>query len=281
MSPLVVDFHVHPPAPKEYQPWVLEWMESNLGSEVPAYLAQFDTADKFEALLDESGVDYAVLLADHSPMTTGTLSNDDLLRYCAGRARLLPFGCVNPMLVHDASAEAERCIVELGCRGLKLYPTYQQFYANDRRVYPIYAVAEHHRVPVMLHTGSSVFRGSRLKYGEPLLLDDVAVDFPRLTIVMAHSGRGLWYDQAFFLARLHENLYMEVSGLPPRNLPRYFPELERNADKIIFGSDWPGMPDIAGNIRAIRELPLRPDTIEKLLGGTAARILGLGGKPAP
>jgi predicted TIM-barrel fold metal-dependent hydrolase len=69
---------------------------------------------------------------------------------------------------------------------------------------------------------------------------------------------------------------MEVSGLPPQNLLTYFPDLERNADKVIFGSDWPGMRLIKRNVEVIRELPLRADSKEKILGGTAARILGLG-----
>jgi hypothetical protein len=127
----------------------------------------------------------------------------------------------------------------------------------------------------MIHTGSSIFRGSRLKYGDPLYIDDVAVDFPNLVIVMAHSGRGFWYERAFFLAKLHENVYMEISGLPPQKLLTYFPDLEKLADKVIFGSDWPGMPDIRRNIEVIRGLPLTESTKEKILGENAARILGL------
>jgi predicted TIM-barrel fold metal-dependent hydrolase len=142
-------------------------------------------------------------------------------------------------------------------------------------LYPLYAVAQELKIPVMVHTGSSVFKGARLKYGDPLALDDVAVDFPELTIVMAHSGRGFWYDRAFFLARLHEHVYMEVAGLPPQRLLEYFPELERNADKIIFGSDWPGMPYIGRNIELIRSLPLKASTKNKILGENAARILKL------
>jgi predicted TIM-barrel fold metal-dependent hydrolase len=92
---------------------------------------------------------------------------------------------------------------------------------------------------------------------------------------MAHSGRGFWYDRAFFLSKLHPNLYMELSGLPPAKLMGYFPELARNTDKVIFGSDWPGMPWIRRNMDAIGELPLTPAAVENILGGNAARILGL------
>jgi predicted TIM-barrel fold metal-dependent hydrolase len=126
---------------------------------------------------------------------------------------------------------------------------------------------------VMVHTGSSLFRGSRLKYGDPVLLDDVAVDFPKLTLIQVHSGRGFWYSSAFFLAQLHPHVYMEIAGLPPKNLLKYFPELEKNADKILFGSDWPGVPGIGKNIEGIRELPIREETKQKILGENAAKIL--------
>ncbi|MFB0536488.1 MAG: amidohydrolase family protein, partial [Anaerolineae bacterium] len=84
-----------------------------------------------------------------------------------------------------------------------------------------------------------------------------------------------WYDRAFFLARLHEHVYMEITGLPPQKLLVYFPELEKLADKVIFGSDWPAVTDIAANIAAIRRLPLAEETKDKILGGNAARLLGL------
>jgi predicted TIM-barrel fold metal-dependent hydrolase len=91
---------------------------------------------------------------------------------------------------------------------------------------------------------------------------------------MCHSGRGFWYEEAFLLSRLHKNLYMEISGLPPKRLLTYYPEFERNADKIIFGSDWPGL-EIKANIEDIRNLPLKEASIEKILGGNATRLLNL------
>jgi predicted TIM-barrel fold metal-dependent hydrolase len=105
-------------------------------------------------------------------------------------------------------------------------------------------------------------------------LDDIAVDFPDLTIVMAHSGRGFWYDTCFFLSRLHRNVYMDITGLPPHRLLTYFPELEKNADKVIFGSDWPTMPTgIRKNITAIESLPLNEGALETIFFGNASGIL--------
>ena len=134
-------------------------------------------------------------------------------------------------------------------------------------------MAEELQIPVMVHTGSSLFRGSRLKYADPVYLDDVAVDFPDLKIIQAHSGRGVWYQAAFSLTQMHENVYMEISGLPPQNLLNYFPDLERNCDKVIFGTDWPVVPGIRHNVEKIRGLPLSAEAKERILGGNAARIL--------
>ena len=119
-----------------------------------------------------------------------------------------------------------------------------------------------------------MFKGTRLKYCAPIYLDDVAVDFPDLNLIMAHSGRGFWYEQCFSLSRLHKNVHMDITGLPPQKLLSYFPELDKNGDKVIFGSDWPGVPtDIKQNIEVIKSLPLSDRTIEAILYGNAQRIL--------
>lgn len=276
MAMAVVDFHLHVCSYDQQLPSVAEFMRSWLGQDLKSYLDRVLTTEGLLALLDENGVDYAVALAEMSPITTGMTPNEYVAQLCQGSERLIPFANLNPYLVTNLAEELERCVRELGCRGLKLYPTYQHFYPNEAQLYPLYAKAQELGIPVMFHTGTSVFRGSRLKYGDPIYIDDVAVDFPHLAIVLAHSGRGFWYQQAFFLARLHPHVYMEVSGLPPQNLLAYFPDLERNADKIIFGSDWPGMPGIKQNIEAIRQLPLMGSTITKILGENAAKILRIG-----
>jgi uncharacterized protein len=271
---LVIDFHMHAGLYHDLHPWVMEWIRTQL-QDPEDFVKDVLTPEGIVSYLDANGVDYAVALAELSPVTTGMMSNEDVIELCQGLDRLIPFCNVNPFLVADLAGELERYVTEMGFRGLKLYPTYQHFYANDSRLYPLYAKAQELGIPVMLHTGSSIFKGARLKYGDPLYIDDVAVDFADLTLLMVHSGRGFWYDRAYFLAKLHANVYMEISGLPPQKLLDYFPELERVADKVIFGSDWPGMPHIKRNIDMIRSLPLKEETKEKILGGNAARILGI------
>ena len=128
----------------------------------------------------------------------------------------------------------------------------------------------------MFHTGSSIFKGARMKYGDPLFFDDLAVDFPLLKIIMVHGGRGFWYNRAYFLSKLHPNIYMEIAGLPPSRLLDYYPELEKVSDKVVYGSDWPGPPDIASGIEVIRNLPLSESAKENILGNTAAKNTGFG-----
>ncbi len=141
-------------------------------------------------------------------------------------------------------------------------------------LYPLYAVAEKLEIPILFHTGSSVFKNSRIKYGNPIFYDDVAVDFPNLKIVMAHGGRGPWYDEAFVMARLHQNVYIDATGLPPQKLLTYFPDMERLAHKFIFGTDWPSV-DVKKNIDLVRQLPITAQAIDQILGENAKQVLGL------
>lgn len=275
MNSPVVDFHIHPIYYEQYNKSPMNWIKDmHADKNWQEFCDRYCDPQQFVQYMRDNGVDYGVVLAELSPVATGICSNEYVLRFCSEQDRLIPFASINPYMVTSPSQELKQLFDE-GFRGVKLYPTYQLFYPNDRLIYPLYARAEELQIPVMLHTGSSIFKGSRLKYGDPLYLDDVAVDFPNLKIILVHSGRGFWYDRAFFLARLHENVYMEVAGLPPQKLLTYFPELERIADKIIFGSDWPGLTDVRGNIADIRNLPLKEESKEKILGKNAAKLLGL------
>lgn len=271
----VVDFHIHvADRGNWYKPALELAMRFNRTNRMGDVYGEDGSISSYKLLklLDECGVDYAVALGSR----TKADSHEFIGRFCAASPRLVPFAIYRPGNVDPPGLE--EWVNEYGFRGLKLYPTYDHFYPNDPKLYPIYAKAQELEIPLMFHTGSSVFPGSKMKYGEPLLLDDVAADFPGLNIVLAHSGRGFWYDQAFFLARLHPRVYMEISGLPPKKLLRYFPELEKNADKVIFGSDWPACPGIAYGITEIGRLPLSEEAKAKILGGNAARLLGLGAR---
>ena len=283
---MIIDFHLHVSRPEHERPWVLEYMQSQYDGDLTALVDRVLTPAGLRAFLQENGIDLAVALAEVSPITTGIATNEytiDLVRQANAlpdpphgpKGRLVAFASINPHIDGDLAARLEELVLEEGFRGLKLYPVYQYHYPNDPRLYPMYARAQELGIPILVHTGSSVFRGARIKYGDPLLLDDVAVDFPDLRLLMAHSGRPFWYEQAFWMARRHPNVYLEVSGLPAQNLLTYFPRLEEMADKVVYGSDWPGNPYLRRNIDSILRLPLRDESKAKILGGNAARLLAL------
>lgn len=271
----VVDFHTHPYRPDDLNPGTREFIRS-ISQAVREHGDQLEDPHYFAQLLRQDGVQHAVVLPEHCPETSGNVRTESVLEWCAAEpAFFLPFASVHPLLDYEA-AELLSAYIGRGVRGLKLYPSYQFFYPNDRRVYPLYELCSGAGIPVLFHIGSSVIPGTRLKYCDPIHLDDVVVDFPNLAIVMAHGGRGLWYDTCAFLASHFPNVYIDVAGLVPRDLPAHFPRIARLAEKMVFGSDWPAMPKSVGhNIEAIMSLDLPSAALELLLYRNAARLLGL------
>jgi predicted TIM-barrel fold metal-dependent hydrolase len=117
----------------------------------------------------------------------------------------------------------------------------------------------------MFHTGSSIFEGTRTKYARPMALQDVLVDFLDLDIIIAHGGRPAWYEEAFTLLRRHENLYLDISGIPPQNLvSKYFPRIERISERVLFGTDFPTSPPIAENLRTINDQDVPAGFVEDI-----------------
>lgn len=164
------------------------------------------------------------------------------------------FGTVNPNCDIDVVAELQNQYSKLEIVGIKLHPVHQAFSPNDylekgnRRLEKIYEFAQDHGLPVMFHTGTSVGVGSRNRFGDPIYIDDVATDFPRLKIIVAHAGRPIWCQTAFTLARIHQNVFLELSNIPPRRLREYFPRLDEIKHKAIYGSDYPAF---AGQVPAL------------------------------
>ena len=275
MRPLI-DFHTHPYIPEALAPTTREFVreispsvrEHGDALRDPAFVA---------ALLREQGVERAVVLPEHCPATSGNVRTEAVIALCREVPDFfLPCASVDPNTDPDPPALLRRYLEEGPVYGLKLYPSYQYFYPNERRVYPLYELCAEYGIPVLLHVGTSVLPGTRLKYCDPIHLDDVAVDFPEVPIVMAHGGRGWWYDACATLAVRHRNVYIDVTGLVPSKLLEHFPGLERLADKVVFGSDWPAMPRSPGeNAAAIERLGLSEAALEKILFRNAARLLRL------
>jgi predicted TIM-barrel fold metal-dependent hydrolase len=231
--------------------------------------------------LDADGIERAVLVNYPSPDLMGFSHrvNEYVAEYCrAAPERLVPMGGVHPRFVEDAGAEVRRA-AELGVRALKIHPPHMAVEPNAYlhgldALRAIYDEAQRLRLPVMIHTGTSIFPGARSRAGEAILVDDVAVDFPDLTIILAHGGRPLWMDQAFFLVRRFPNVYLDVSSVPPKTIPRYFPRLAEIADKALYGSDWPapGVRSMGRNLRDFLALDLPEDAKRKIVEENARRL---------
>ena len=271
----VIDFHTHPYKPADLNPATREFI-SEISPAVQQHGERLADVNYIADLLRSDGVVHAVVLPEHCPETSGNVRTESVLELCAqSQGFFLPFASVHPLLDPEPAALLQS-YVDSGVRGLKLYPSYQFYYPNDRRVYPLYEICRDAGIPVLLHIGSSVIPGTRLKYCDPIHLDDVAVDFPGLNIVMAHGGRGYWYDACAFLAGHFTNVYIDVAGLVPHKLLEHFPHMERMADKFVFGSDFPAMPKSVGyNVAAIRQLGLSESALERIFYSNAARLLSI------
>ena len=282
VRPKVVDIHIH------IQPW---WQ---LKPEIRDRMAA--GKDDFEGLLDlmknpahlikimdDSDIEKVGLINYVSPDLMGfdETSNDFSAEYQKfAPDRFIAFGSVHPRFVKDADAEIHRLIQDLGIRAVKIHPPHQLFYPNDylsgmKNLEVVYRRCEEWGIPVMFHTGTSFFSGARIKYGDPMCLDDVALDFPKLKMIMAHGGRPLWMDTAFYLLRRHRNLWLDISSIPPKKLiSDYFPRLEEVADRTLFGTDWPGpmVQDIRKNADEFLSLPLSEKAKKGIIRENALKL---------
>ncbi len=280
----LVDVHLHAARLPTLKPAWRRWADDFGGTSIIERVYDPDgTVDprRFDDYLAAEGVDTALLLAEYSPKVTGIQPIEDLLPLAAhnpDRIRLI--GNLNPHLHYPIDEEWQRQIA-LGVVALKVHPVHGGFPVNDRALYPAYEICRSLGLPVVVHCGTSVFPGSSNKYADPVLLDDVLRDFPDLDIVLAHGGRGWWYDAAAFLALTYEHVWLELSGLPPARLRHYYArhDWQRITRRMIFGTDWPGVPGIAANARAVAAECPDPETAALVLSGNATRVYRL--KPAP
>ncbi|HXN22990.1 MAG TPA: amidohydrolase family protein [Candidatus Dormibacteraeota bacterium] len=280
MSNPIIDIHIHIQPLHMFKPEALALMKR--GRRDYADVERF-SADPlaFLKFLDVLGVERAGVINYVSPDIIGFTPavNDWCANYCShAPERLIAFGSVHPNTVPDTGAEVDR-LAKLGIRGLKVHPSHQVFSPNAYRdgfgpLAALYERAQGNALPVMIHTGTSIFPGARNVHAQPMLADDVSVDFPELVVILAHGGRPLWMNEAFFLVRRHKNMYMDISGIPPQSLLSYFPRIEEIADKVLWGTDWPGpgVPDIKENIDKFMALPLKEETRRKILYDNAARL---------
>jgi uncharacterized protein len=273
----LVDAHVHVPRLSTVTPAWLEWAVK-FGQD-SGWRDVFDAAGdpdpaRLDTLLDAEGVDAALLFAEYSPGATGIQPAEDLLPIIAqnpGRYRLV--ANVNPRLHNPPAAEAERQL-DLGAVAVKVHPVHGAFRVDRDDMYPVYDLCAERGVPVIVHTGGSIFPGSQDGAGDPRLMDAIAGAYPGVPFVLAHGGRGRWYAEAARMALARDNVWIDLAGLPPKRLPDYYAgfDLPALARKWIFGTDWPGVPGVASNARAVAALDLPDDTLAAVLANNARRV---------
>ena len=211
------------------------------------------------------------------------VSNEEIAELAAEHDDvIIPFASIDPAKGKKGAVEARRLIESYGVKGFKFHPPAQAFYPNDQMAYPLYEVIAEYRLPALFHTGHAGAGartrgggGIRLKYGNPMFIDDVAVDFPDMPIVLAHPSFP-WQDEALSVAIHKPTVFIDLSGWSPK----YFaPQLVQHAntilrDKVVFGSDFPLItPDRW--MADFENLAIRDEVRPLILKENAIRLLGL------
>jgi predicted TIM-barrel fold metal-dependent hydrolase len=239
--------------------------------------------DEMAAYYRERRMACVVFTVDGKNQTRAHVSNDDVLAFAARNDDIvIPFVSVDPTRGTAGVREAERLIATGQVRGFKLHPQTQAFFANDPAIYPFYEVIEAAKLPIIVHSGHSGMGtgmrgggGIRLKYGNPMLLDDVAVDFPDMPIIIAHPSFP-WQDEALSVCLHKPQVYIDLSGWSPKYFP---PNLVQYANtqlkhKVLFGSDYPVLtPDRW--LRDFAALPIKDEVRPLILKENAVRLFNL------
>jgi predicted TIM-barrel fold metal-dependent hydrolase len=276
----LIDVHLHAARrPTVKLDWQTSWLAGFGGPQLDEIYDEAGTIrpTAFDRLLAAEGVDIAVVLSEYSPKVTGYQPVEDLLPLVAGSPGRVRFAAnINPHLHYPVADELQRQL-ELGAIALKVHPVHGGFPANDRALYPAYEICQAAGIPVVVHCGTSTFPGALNQYGDPILVEEVLRDFRELNLVLAHGGRGWWYDAAAFLALSDERVWIELSGLPPSRLQTYYARHNwaRLTRRMIFATDWPAVPGIARNARAVAALCPDSETADLVLAGNAARVYRL------
>ena len=279
-----IDAHVHVQPWRMMKPAIVERMKQNR-KDMDIILKVMDSSSEFLKHMDSEDVEAAALINYVSPHIMGFTDevNEFISDFCKKNPkRLIAFGSINPTINTGQESRIDELIGKLNIRGIKIHPSHQTVYPNDHlngneSLAYLYKRCEAEGIPVMFHTGTSIFVGARNRYADPIYVDDVAVDFPRLKIILAHGGRPLWMDTCMFLVRRFSNVMIDVSSIPPSKVLEYFPRLEDIADRTLFGTDWPApmVPGMRANFQQFSKLSLSEEAFEKITRLNAIKLFQL------
>ncbi len=195
---------------------------------------------------------------------------------------MMAFASIDPHKGKMGAREARRLIEEFGIKGFKFHPTVQAYHPYDKMAWPIYEVIAEYGMPAIFHTGHSGIGsgmrcggGLRLEYSNPMHLDDVAIDFPDMQIVMAHPSFP-WQDEALSVATHKPNVWIDLSGWSPKYFPKQLVQYANTLlkDRVLFGSDYPLITPERW-MKDFQEAGFKPEVMPGILKGNAVRLLGL------
>jgi uncharacterized protein len=276
-----IDAHVHVQPWKMMKPDIVKRMRQSR-KDLDIIQKVMESPTEFLKHMDHEGVEKAALINYVSPDIMGFTNevNEFVSEFCSKNPdRLISFGSILASQKKGLQLRIDHLLGTLKLRGIKIHPAHQLVFPNDylngnESLAYLYKRCEEEEIPVMFHTGTSIFVGARNRFADPIYVDDVALDFPKLKIILAHGGRPLWMSTCIFLVRRFENVYMDVSSIPPTGLLDYFPKLEEVADKVLFGTDWPAplVKGMRANFELFQQLAISDAAKAKIARTNALKI---------
>ena len=248
------------------------------------YAPQHQTVPEMAEMYRKLKMAFVVFTVDGEKGASRKITNEEIADLAHKHADVaIPFASVNPHRGKAGVELARKLIRDYGVKGFKFHPTVQDFYPNDKMAYPLYEAIAEAKLPALFHSGQTGVGantpgggGLRLKYSNPMLLDDVAADFPDMPIVIAHPSFP-WQEEALSVATHKPQVYIDLSGWSPKYFPpilvQYANTLLKN--KILFGSDYPVIDPVRW-MEEFDKLPIKPEVRPLILKQNAAKLLGLG-----
>jgi len=246
------------------------------------YQPQHQTVPEMAELYRKLKMAFVVFTVD-SPREVRKITNEEIAELAHQHGDVaIPFASINPHRGAEGVAAARRLIGDYKVKGFKFHPTVQEFFPNDRLAYPLYEAIAEAKLPALFHTGQTGVGagtrgggGLRLKYSNPLCLDDVAADFPDMPIVLAHPSFP-WQEEALSVATHKPQVYIDLSGWSPKYFPPILVQYANTLlkDKILFGSDYPVLHPEKW-VEEFDKLPIKPEVRPKIMKENAARLLKL------
>ena len=246
------------------------------------YQPQHQTVPEMAEMYRKLKMAFVVFTVD-SAREPRKISNEEIAELAHKNSDVaIPFASISPHRGAEGVAAARRLIRDYKVRGFKFHPSVQEFFPNDRLAYPLYEVIAEAKLPALFHTGQTGVGaktrgggGIRLKYSNPLCLDDVAADFPDMPIVLAHPSFP-WQEEALSVATHKPQVYIDLSGWSPKYFPPILVQYANTLlkDRVLFGSDYPVIAPEKW-VEEFEKLPIKPEVRALIMKENAARLLQL------